>query len=78
MTFSDAPDEEHRARSTACMSASIHGALGRDLHEWRPPQVADFVRLKGSGRYGPGQSEANALADIERVLADALSRAGPG
>ena len=47
----------------------VRGALGRELHDWRPPQVADFVRIKGSGRYGPGQSEANALADIRAVLA---------
>ena len=35
-----------------------------ELHEWRPPQVADFVRIKGSGRYAPGQTEAGALADL--------------
>ena len=55
----------------------MHGALGKDLHEWRPPQVADFVRLKGSGRYGPGQTQENALADMQRVL-DALCIRHPG
>ena len=30
--------------------------------------MADFVRLKGSGRYGPGQTQENALADMRRVL----------
>jgi acetylornithine deacetylase len=39
--------------------------------------VADFVRLKGSGRYGPGQTEANAVADIRREL-DALEARFPG
>ncbi|MBE2276315.1 MAG: M20/M25/M40 family metallo-hydrolase [Rhodobacteraceae bacterium] len=73
LTFSDAPTEEHRAINRVHVG-TIHGALGRDLHEWRPPQVADFVRLTGSGRYGPGQSEANALADIERVLAGLVAR----
>lgn len=76
MTFSDAPSDEHRSINRVHVGV-IHGALGRDLHEWRPPQVADFVRLKGSGRYGPGQSEANALADLRRVL-DGLESRWPG
>jgi acetylornithine deacetylase len=67
MTFSDAPTEEHKLVNRVHVGV-MHGGLGRDLHEWRPPQVADFVRLKGSGRYGPGQSRENALADIQCVL----------
>ena len=55
----------------------VHGALGRELHEWRPPQVADFVRIKGSGRYAPGQTEAGAMADMRREL-DALEARFPG
>lgn len=76
LTFSDAPTEDHRSINRVHVGV-IHGALGRDLHEWRPPQVADFVRLKGSGRYGPGQTEANALADLRRVL-DGLMARWPG
>ncbi|MDB6454212.1 M20 family metallopeptidase [Falsirhodobacter sp. 20TX0035] len=76
LTFSDAPSEEHRSINRVHVGV-VHGALGRDLHEWRPPQVADFVRLKGSGRYGPGQTEDNALADLRRVL-DGLERRWPG
>lgn len=76
LTFSDAPTEEHRSINRVHVGV-IHGALGRDLHEWRPPQVADFVRLKGSGRYGPGQTEDNALADIRKVL-DGLMARWPG
>jgi acetylornithine deacetylase len=76
LTFSDAPTEEHRSINRVHVGV-IHGALGRDLHEWRPPQVADFVRLKGSGRYGPGQTEENALADIRKVL-DGLIARWPG
>ena len=45
----------------------VHGALGKDLHEWRPPQVADYVRIKGSGRYAPGQTEEGALPDFARA-----------
>ena len=76
LTFSDAPTGEHRSINRVHVGV-IHGALGRDLHEWRPPQVADFVRLKGSGRYGPGQTEESALADIRKVL-DGLMARWPG
>lgn len=67
LTFSDAPSGEHRAINRVNVGV-IHGALGRELQEWRPPQVADFLRLKGSARYGPGQSEDNALAEMQRLL----------
>jgi acetylornithine deacetylase len=76
MKFSDAPDDDHRAINRAHVGV-LHGALGRDLHEWRPPQVADFVRIKGSGRYGPLQTEAHALSDLRREL-DALEARFPG
>jgi acetylornithine deacetylase len=73
LTFSDVPSDAHRSINRVHVG-TIHGALGRDLHEWRPPQVADFVRLTGSGRYGPGQTEDNALADIRRVLGGLMQR----
>ena len=76
LTFSDAPTEEHRSINRVHVGV-LHGALGRELLEWRPPQVADYVRLKGSGRYGPGQSQAHALSDIRRLL-DALELRHPG
>lgn len=76
LTFSDAPDDDHRAINRVHVG-TIRGALGREFHEWRPPQVADFVRLTGSGRYGPSQSEENALADLRRVL-DGLMARWPG
>ena len=76
MEFSDAPTEEHRGINRVHVG-TIHGALGRNLEEWRPPQVADFVRLTGSGRIGPGQSKDNALVDFRRVL-DKLEADWPG
>lgn len=76
LTFSDAPTDEHKSINRVHVGV-MHGALGKDLHEWRPPQVADFVRLKGSGRYGPGQTQENALADMQKVL-DALCDRRPG
>jgi acetylornithine deacetylase len=76
MTFSDAPTEEHRSINRVHVGV-VRGALGKDFHEWRPPQVADVVRIKGSGRYAPGQTEANALADLRKVL-DGLEARFPG
>ncbi|MDA8048747.1 MAG: M20/M25/M40 family metallo-hydrolase [Rhodospirillales bacterium] len=76
MRFSDPPSPEHAAINRVHVGV-VHGALGRELHEWRPPQVADFVRIKGSGRYAPGQTEEGALADLRRLL-DALEARFPG
>ena len=76
MTFSGAPSDEHRSINR-CHVGVVHGALGKSLEEWRPPQVADYVRIKGSARYAPGQSEAGALADMRGVLG-ALERRFPG
>ena len=76
MTFSGAPSPEH-ARVNRVHVGVMNGALGRDLQEWRPPQVADFVRIKGSGRYAPGQTEAGALADMRAEL-DGLECRFPG
>lgn len=73
MTFSGAPTEEHRRINRAHVGV-LHGALGRDLHEWRPPQVSDFVRIKGSARYAPGQTEAAVLDDMRMVLRDLEAR----
>ncbi len=76
MTFSDAPSAEHASINRVHVGV-MHGALGKALAEWRPAQVADYVRLQGSGRYAPGQSEENAIADMRREL-DALEARFPG
>lgn len=76
MRFTDAPTPEHASINRVHVGV-MHGALGRELAEWRPAQVADYVRLQGSGRYAPGQSEAHALEDMRREL-DALEARFPG
>jgi acetylornithine deacetylase len=75
-TFSDAASPEHAAINRVHVGV-VHGALGKELQEWRPPQVADFVRIKGSGRYAPGQTEEGALRDLRAAL-DALESRFPG
>ena len=76
LTFSHAPTGEHRSINRVHVG-TIRGALSREFYEWRAPQVADFVHLSGSGRYGPGQTEAQAVADIRTVL-DQLEAEWPG
>ncbi len=73
MTFSGASSPEHLAINR-CHVGVVHGALGKEFSEWRPPQVADFVRIKGSCRYAPGQNEAQVLTDMRAVLADLEAR----
>lgn len=76
MTFSGARSPEHESINRVHVGV-VHGALGKELHEWRAPQVADYCKLKGSGRYAPGQTQEGALADMKRELA-ALEERFPG
>jgi acetylornithine deacetylase len=76
LTFSGAANAEHASVNRAHVGV-LHGALSRELHEWRPPQVSDFARLVGTARYAPSQSEASVLADFRRML-DEVERAHPG
>ncbi|MGE7471022.1 M20 family metallopeptidase [Bosea sp. NPDC003192] len=76
MTFSDAPSPEHESINRVHVGV-VHGALGKELHEWRAPQVSDYCKLKGSGRYAPGQTQDGALADMQRELT-ALEQRFPG
>ena len=68
MTFSGAANAEHAAVNRANIGV-VRGSLSPEFHDWRPPQVADFVRLAGTVRYGPSQSEESVLADIRGLLA---------
>jgi acetylornithine deacetylase len=76
ITFSGARSPEHERVNRGHIGV-VHGALGRDLEEWRPPQVADFLRLRGSARYTPGQTVESVLADLQALL-DQLCAQFPG
>lgn len=76
ITFSGARSPEHEKVNRGHIGV-VRGALGRDLEEWRPPQVADFLRLRGSARYTPGQTVESVLADLQRLL-DRLCEQFPG
>ncbi len=68
ITFSGAANAEHESVNRANIGV-VRGALSSEFHDWRPPQVADFVRLAGSARYAPSQSEGSVLADLRALLA---------
>jgi acetylornithine deacetylase len=76
MTFSGATPDQHK-EVNRCNVGVIHGALGRSLEEWRPPQIADFVRILGTGRYAPSQSVESVIADLRWEL-DRLESEWPG
>jgi acetylornithine deacetylase len=76
LTFSGAANPEHASVNRAHVGV-LHGALSRELQEWRPPQVADFARLLGTARYAPSQTERSVLDDFRRLL-DEVERAHPG
>ncbi len=76
LTFSGAANAEHASVNRAHVGV-IRGALSREFLDWRPPQVADFVRMSGTARYAPSQSEASVLGDVRRLL-DGLERERPG
>ena len=67
LTFSGAANADHAAVNRANIGV-VRGSLTPEFHDWRPPQVADFARLAGTVRYGPSQSEASVLGDIEALL----------
>lgn len=69
ITFTGAETDDHRKINRGHIG-TVHGALGRDLQEWRPPQVADFARLSGSARFAPGQTVDTVLADLQALLDD--------
>lgn len=76
MTFSGAATEEHKSVNRANVGV-IRGSLSPEFHDWRAPQIADFVRLAGTGRYAPSQSEDVVLADLRAKL-DELEARFPG
>ena len=76
MIFSGAANTEHRSVNRANVGV-IRGSLTPEFHDWRPPQIADFVRMTGTCRYAPSQSEESCLADL-RTLLDEVERKHPG
>ncbi len=76
ITFSGAASDLHRSVNRANVGV-LRGALSREFHEWRPPQIADFAYLSGTARYAPSQSQETVLADMRKLL-DELEAEFPG
>ncbi|MGQ0665210.1 MAG: M20 family metallopeptidase [Pseudomonadota bacterium] len=76
MKFKGAANPEHLSVNRANVGV-IRGSLSPSFHDWRPPQIADFVRLAGTARYAPSQSIDSVLADYRALLAQ-LEREYPG
>ncbi|KAL3477278.1 hypothetical protein BJX99DRAFT_257534 [Aspergillus californicus] len=73
MKFSGARSKEHE-KCNRCSVGIVHGALGRELADWRPAQVADVCNLAGSARYAPGQTQESAMADLSRVIEEVVAK----
>ncbi|GAA2445730.1 ArgE/DapE family deacylase [Actinomadura vinacea] len=73
LTLTGAAGPEH-AKINRCNVGVVRGALSRSFEEWRPPQIADFVRLIGSARYAPSQTVDGVLADIRGAVDRAVER----
>lgn len=67
MEFSG-PDDPELKSVRRVNIGSMRAGLGREMHDWRPGQVPDFATIRMSVRYGPGQTEASVLADLEREM----------
>jgi acetylornithine deacetylase len=76
MIFSGAANDEHRSVNR-CNIGVIRGSLSPEFYDWRPPQIADYIRLVGTARYAPSQSSDGVLSDIRREL-DQIEREFPG
>ena len=75
MTFSGPSNPEH-ASVRRLNIGSMRAGLGTEHLDWRTPQVPDVATIKVAVRYGPGQTGAGVLQDVQREL-DALSKADP-
>ncbi|TPX07686.1 uncharacterized protein E0L32_010582 [Thyridium curvatum] len=76
LTFRGAKSPEHK-KCNRCLVGIAHGALGKELAEWRPAQVSDFCKLAGSARYGPGQTQEDVMATMRETI-EAVIKKFPG
>ncbi|WVW81098.1 hypothetical protein I302_103089 [Kwoniella bestiolae CBS 10118] len=63
LTFGNAKNDDVKA-CNRCHVGVVRAGLGREMADWRPPQVADFAVIRGAARFGPGQTSN----DVETAL----------
>ncbi|GFZ49535.1 hypothetical protein JCM24511_07655 [Saitozyma sp. JCM 24511] len=62
------------AACNRCSVGVVRAGLGREMADWRPPQVADFAVIRGSARFGPGQTHADVRSALEAACEETKSR----
>lgn len=67
LKFSNAPTQESQDLSRINIGV-IRGGMTEEYYEWRPQQLADVCTLKCAGRFGYGQTQEGAMADIRQLL----------
>ena len=73
LTFRGAKSKEHE-KCNRCQIGVVHGALGRELAEWRPPQVADVCHMAGAARFAPGQSREEVLDTLRETIEKTIAK----
>ncbi|KAH8883467.1 Zn-dependent exopeptidase [Thozetella sp. PMI_491] len=73
LTFRGAKSKDHE-KCNRCQVGVVHGALGRELAEWRPPQVADVCKISGAARFAPGQSRDDVLETLRETIEKTATR----
>ncbi|WWC72369.1 uncharacterized protein I206_106331 [Kwoniella pini CBS 10737] len=63
LTFANAKNDDVKA-CNRCHVGVVKAGLGKEMADWRPPQVADFAIIRGAARFGPGQTSN----DVENSL----------
>jgi acetylornithine deacetylase len=77
MKFTDSPRSNAEYASIRRVNiGTMKAALGREMHEWRTPQVPDFAQIKVSIRFGPDLTPESVAADVKREM-DALHKEDP-
>jgi len=67
LKFSGAPTDESAGLNRINIGV-IRGGMTTEYFDWRPQQLADVCTIKCAGRFGYGQTQEGAMADIRALL----------
>ena len=67
LVFSGAASDDDRSLNRINVGV-IRAGVSRALLDWRPQQLADVCVLKCAGRFGPSQTLAGAMGDLQALL----------
>ncbi|WWD20511.1 hypothetical protein CI109_104987 [Kwoniella shandongensis] len=66
LTFPNAKNEDVES-CNRCHVGVVRAGLGREMADWRPPQVADFAVIRGAARFGPGQTPSDVRSALDKA-----------